>query len=146
MLDCRAWRALSLPARAAFIELARIYNGRNNGTIAMSARALAERLRLSKDTAARALTELETKGFVERVKPGSFNWKQRHATEFGLTLYRCDVTQSIPSKAFMRWEENSRSNVEDTTVRSRGHAQGNCLSQSDGEDRHGQKPTFHGPT
>jgi DNA-binding transcriptional MocR family regulator len=146
MLDCRAWRALSLPARAAFIELARLYNGKNNGTIAMSARSLAQRLHSSKDTASRALAELEAKGFIETAKAGSFSWKQRHAAEYRLTLYRCDVNQGLSSKAFMRWEENSRSDVEDTTVRPGGHAQDNCRSQSDVEDCHGRKPTFHGPT
>ena len=39
-------------ARSAIIEPSTIYNGSNNGSIAMAARSLAERLHVSKDTAA----------------------------------------------------------------------------------------------
>jgi hypothetical protein len=148
LLDCRAWGSLSLPARAALIEVARRYRGGNNGLLAMSVRDLAERLRSSKDTAGRALAELESKGFIETIKSGSFDWKRRHASEYRLTLYRCDITNKLPSKAFMKWDGKfiSRSDVEDTTVRPQGHAQQNCRSQSDVEDRQAQKTKIHGTT
>src|SRR5712671_4779592 len=79
LLDCRAWQALSLPGRAAYMALARLYNGRNNGRLAMSARKLSTLLRVSKDTAARALKENVAKGFAEVAQGSSFDWKARRA-------------------------------------------------------------------
>ena len=43
MLQSPAWRSLSPVARGVFIELAAIYNGSNNGRLALSARDAAER-------------------------------------------------------------------------------------------------------
>lgn len=102
MLHSPAWRALSSVARAVFIELMTLYNGGNNGHIAFSARTGAERVRCSKATAARALVELQEVGFIEISTRGAFHRKTPHATEWRLTLHRCDRTGELPSKAFMR--------------------------------------------
>jgi DNA-binding Lrp family transcriptional regulator len=107
IFDCPAYRSLSLAGRAALNELIRIYNGRNNGCLAMSVRMLAERLNSSKDTASRALTELEEKGFIETTKVGSFRLKQRYASEYRLTWHRDDNNYALPTKAFMRWRPAS---------------------------------------
>ncbi len=106
MLNSIAWRSLKLPARCAFIELGNLYDGRNNGRIAISARTLAERLPISRATATRALEELAEKGFIEAVRQGGFNMKSgvRRATEWRLTCYRCDVTGERPNRNFMRWQ------------------------------------------
>tara|TARA_R110000824_G_scaffold399843_1_gene606005 strand:- start:94124 stop:94552 length:429 start_codon:yes stop_codon:yes gene_type:complete len=106
MLNSPAWRSLSLNARCAFLELLSIYNGRNNGRIALSARSLADRLPISRATAARAFNELESKGFIEAVRKCAFNIKsgQARATEWRLTIHFCDVTNERPSKRFMHWQ------------------------------------------
>jgi DNA-binding transcriptional regulator YhcF (GntR family) len=57
------------------IELLSIYNGRNNGYIALSARDAAERIGCSKDTANRAFVELRAIGFVEVSIVGAFHRK-----------------------------------------------------------------------
>jgi DNA-binding MarR family transcriptional regulator len=106
LLDSEAWKALSFGARAAFVEVARLYNGHNNGQLALSARTLAERLGCSKATAARALNELEEKGFVGVQRLGTFRRRDRLATEYFLTLYRNDVNYDPPTKAFMRWHRH----------------------------------------
>lgn len=103
MLESPAWRSLTPAARAIYIELAKLYNGRNNGWLALSVRDAAQRCRVNKDTAAKALAELQAAGFVECVTPGGFTRKVRHATEWRLTGERCDKTGALPSKAFMRW-------------------------------------------
>jgi hypothetical protein len=59
MLNSPAWRSLSPVARCVLIELLSIYNGANNGFIAMSARTAGERVGCVKDTAARAFRELQ---------------------------------------------------------------------------------------
>ena len=103
MLESPAWRSLTPAERATYIELAKLYNGRNNGWLALSVRDAAERCRINKDTAAKALAALQTAGFIECVTPGGFTRKVRHATEWRLTGQRCDKTGTLPSKAFMRW-------------------------------------------
>lgn len=70
LLDSLAWRSLSLPAKASYIEIAQRYVPGNNGRIGMSARALADRLPISRQTAQRALSELVAKGFIEATKLG----------------------------------------------------------------------------
>ena len=105
LLDCPAWRSLSLAARCALVEIARHYRPGINGRLAMSARGLADALPISRQTGTRILNELANRGFIEVVRPGGFNVKagEGRATEWRLTLYRCDVTGEPPSRAFMRW-------------------------------------------
>lgn len=98
-----AWKALSLPGRAIFIEVLAIYNGSNNGYLGFTARQAAEALNCSKDTASKAFLELRDKGFLEVVKFGRFAIKARLATEYRVTLYECDSTKKPASKNFMRW-------------------------------------------
>ena len=38
------------------------------------------------------------------MKRGAFSLKQKHATEWRLTEFPCDVTNDIASKDFMRWK------------------------------------------
>lgn len=103
LIDCAAWRSLSFPAISAFIQLARLYNGSNNGRLALAASTLAERLGCSKSTAARALNELEEKGFIGVQRMGTFRRRDRLATEYYLTHFRNDVNFEPPSRAFSHW-------------------------------------------
>ena len=107
LLNSPAWKSLSLPARCAFIELGYLFDGSNNGRIALSARTLAERLSISRATATRALANLAGRGFIEAVRAGGFNIKSgvRRSTEWRLTSYRCDVTGAAPARVFMRWQD-----------------------------------------
>ena len=81
-LRSAAWRSLSCLARAALIQVQFRYTGSNNGSIQLSCAMLGEELRTSKDTAARALRELQNKGFLEQAKGASFNSKLRHCAEW----------------------------------------------------------------
>ena len=118
LLRSPAWQHLSPVGRCVFIELLSIYNGRNNGYIALSARDAAERVRCSKDTANRAFGELKALGFVEISIVGAFHRKTRHATEYRVTVFSCDRTGRLATKDFMRWKltENpfSRSDCRDS--------------------------------
>ena len=88
LLNSPAWRSLSPPARCTFIELGNLYDGSNNGRIALSARTLAERLPISRATATRALNDLADRGFIEPVRIGGFNIKSgaRRSTEWRLSM------------------------------------------------------------
>jgi hypothetical protein len=104
MLESLAWLSLSTNARAAYVQLARRYDGCNNGALGLSVRMLADELNMSMKTAARALIELADAGFIEAVKIGRFN-RKRHASEYRLTMYRCDMTGELPTKKFMRQKD-----------------------------------------
>jgi hypothetical protein len=102
MLRSPAWLALSATAQAAYVRLALRYDGCNNGMLVLSVRTLARELHVSRATAARALIELEDAGFIETAKIGRFARRNRQASEYRLTTFRCDVTGELPSKKFMQ--------------------------------------------
>jgi hypothetical protein len=103
MLRSVAWRALSPVARAIYIEVLVLYNGSNNGYLALSSRDAAMRARCSKDTASRAFAELQRAGFLELSIQGAFHRKDRHASQWRVTHRLCDRTGELGSKAFERW-------------------------------------------
>jgi hypothetical protein len=78
-----AWRSLSGPALKVFIELACRFNGANNGHMSLSLDEGARVLGLGKSTVARALDELQDKGFIVLKRRG--HWYGRRASEYGLT-------------------------------------------------------------
>lgn len=104
LLASPGYQALSLAGRAAFIEVAALYNGNNNGNIAIPARWLQERLGVkSKSTASKVLIELEQKGFVVSTKVGKFTLHTRSAAEYRLTWHRDDRTGHLPTKDFLHY-------------------------------------------
>jgi len=101
LLKSSAWLSLTPQARAVYIELAAIYNGSNNGELALSQRDTARRCRIAKDTAAKTLQELIDKGFIAIETGGSFGYKLRHATEYRLTDHA--YGDKPASKELMSW-------------------------------------------
>jgi hypothetical protein len=108
MTDSAAWHDLSVVARAIYPEIAKRYNGSNNGQISYSAREAADELHISKTTAWESIKTLTDHGFIVEVKKGAFSRKNRHATEWRLTEFPCDVTHEISTKDFMRWNGSPR--------------------------------------
>lgn len=102
MAQTPAWRGLSGNAVKAWLDInLHVYNGLNNGTLAVSSRALGERIGVHFTAAARAIRELENAGFLICVKASSFSQKKL-AAEYRLTHLRCDVTGDVATKEFMR--------------------------------------------
>jgi hypothetical protein len=99
-----AWKNLPPTARALYAELGKHYHGYNNGKIGYSVREAAEDLNIAEDTAWRHFGILTERGFIEPVKKGAFSLKERHATEWRMTEFTCDVTGKPPTKDFMRWQ------------------------------------------
>lgn len=64
MTECAAWKSLSPVAEKAFVAVLDLYRGTNNGRLSISVRMLAEKIGCSRSHAARALIELEKKGFI----------------------------------------------------------------------------------
>lgn len=104
IMRSEAWLSLSPGARCAYVELRYIYDGSNNGRLAMSARDLAQRLRMSHVRCASYLRELVKAKFIEVAQAGGFSQKlgTRRATEYRLTSETCDVTGELATKKFMR--------------------------------------------
>ncbi len=104
-----AWRDLDCVARCAYTELARRYAGpgSNNGRIPYSVREMAEALGTSKATALRALNRLKDHGFIVLMKEGAFSMKHRHANEWRLTEYGCDVTGQLAKRDFVHWKKQN---------------------------------------
>ena len=102
MMQTQAWRSLDGNARAIYVELAMLYCGNNNGRIGFSVRQAARAIQVSTATAARAMVRLQERGFIVAMTKGRFKLK-RHATEWRLTEFRCDVTGQPASRDFEGW-------------------------------------------
>lgn len=127
LLRSDAWQEASPNARAALIELLRRYNGTNNGSIRMGVRELGPLLGRSHHYAARALLELEELGFIECKSLGGFAMRNRKASEYLLTMHRCDLTGNRPVKTFMQHiPARSLSHQCDNTVSPVRHTKDNC--------------------
>jgi AraC-like DNA-binding protein len=83
MVRSDAWRSLSGPAVKIWVEVRSRFNGRNNGDLSLSLDQAAQRLGVSKSTAARAFKELQNKGFIKMSRQG--NWHGRQATTWAVT-------------------------------------------------------------
>jgi hypothetical protein len=102
MLRCDAWKALSAPARAIYVQLGSRYNGANNGKLAFSVRDAASECDLAVNTAMRAFKELLTRGFIEETRHGGLSKKTRIASEWRLTAFKCDLTGAFKTCEFLK--------------------------------------------
>lgn len=118
VMETAAWRDLSPVERCAYIEIASRYAGpgSNNGSIPFSVREVADALGVGKTTAMRALSNLQSHGFIVMTSKGGFNVKHRHATEWLLTEFGDDRKSGSPiaSKDFARWEKTKHGSVSGT--------------------------------
>lgn len=97
-----AWATLSLVGRAILVELLLEYRPGANGRLAWSCRRAAKAVGVSKDRAARALIELETKGWLTVESVASFGRRNAPA-EYALSAYPNDVSGAPASFAFEFW-------------------------------------------
>jgi hypothetical protein len=101
-MDCPAWKQMSVYGRALVIELRSRFNGGNNGEIHLSVREAAKALNCHRDTAAKALRDVEAKGWVQTNQKGSFDWKGGAATTF--ILANEQMGDKSATKNFMSWK------------------------------------------
>jgi hypothetical protein len=130
MTNSAAWHDLSAVGRAIYCEIAKRYagDGSNNGRIPYSIRQAAAELRIGPATASRGLRELQDHGFIVPVTKGAFSLKKRHATEWRLTEFPCDVTRGLASKDFMRWQPRNLEHGISSETDSAPHETDRCLS------------------
>jgi hypothetical protein len=94
-----AWRTLSLAARALLTEILLEYRPGLNGRLEWSCRKAGQAVGISKDRAARALTELELFGWLRVERIALFGRRNAPAC-YALTMFPNDVTGDPPSFAF----------------------------------------------
>lgn len=101
IIDSPAWLSLSGSTVKVFIDIARLYNGTNNGRIKYAYSTAQTRLKMSSRTVRNAFTELIAKGFLKPVQKGSH---RSNATEWRITYWRDDTTKSPPSNEWKKFE------------------------------------------
>jgi hypothetical protein len=111
-----AYHNLSVYGRSALFELLDKYTGINNGMIGLGVRELSDRLNCTRDTASRALRELDDSKLAVPITGGQ--WKGKRATEWRLAFYRCDKTGELP---ILNWLPRQVSGMRDTKDRLEGH-------------------------
>ena len=83
LYDSSAFQALHPVPRTLYVDMARRYNGHNNGSIPYSVREACQRLHIGDMTACRAFRALQQLGLIVRTKRGSL--KTRQSSEWKLT-------------------------------------------------------------
>lgn len=113
LMKSEAWRALDCVSRCAYVEIASRYGGAgsNNGRIPYSLREMSEALNVGKATAMRAMKRLQEHGFIVEMKRGAFSLKLRHATEWRLTEFGCDVTSELSTRDYRHWKKQKPGSV-----------------------------------
>ena len=94
-----AWRALSLASRALLVAILMEYRPGRNGHLEWSCRRAASAIGVSKDRAARALTQLELLGWLKVERLAGFGRRNVPAC-YALTMFPNDATGELPSFAF----------------------------------------------
>jgi hypothetical protein len=121
MLATPAWQSLDCVARSLYIEIARRYRGpnSNNGKIPYSVREASISLHISKDTASRAMLDLQDRGFIRIAKDSGFNIKGRVSREWLLTEFSDDRAGKHvpPTKEFMCWQPPNRARLPKEVVK-----------------------------
>lgn len=101
LLDSPAWQALSPAACKVYMAIARHYNGSNNGQIGMGCRRAADLCGINRNTANRALNELQEFGFIRLRIQGTFSRKDGRQSEWVLTEH--PHGEENATSDFMRW-------------------------------------------
>ena len=112
-MDCLAYRHLSVYGRALLLEFRRLYNTHNNGKISMAVRQAAKLLNCCKDTAVKALEELEDKGWIRLTSKGSFSQKtEKTASEWRITNHPIGLGVDTPAtKEYAIWRPDEIQNT-----------------------------------
>jgi hypothetical protein len=131
LMDSPAWCSLPCNARALYVELARRYNGHNNGRISYGVRQAARRLHIGNTAARQAFWFLQDRGFIVCTKKGAFSLKAvRDASEWRLTEYASDFPPAHATKDFMSWRPSEPQSNEPAKSRTRCLRQARTVSQA----------------
>ena len=110
MTRTEAWRDLRPAEVSIYLLIAMRYNGRNNGHISLSVREAANYAHVAPGTAQKALKSLQEHGFIICRKKGAFKVKQRHATEWELTVWSSDRNKTA-THDYKKWKPPQKQNT-----------------------------------
>ena len=106
-MDTLAWLSLSPAAKAVYPLLKRQAGAHRNGQFFLSVRDAADYLGVNKDTASKALWELQTRGFLVPTQIGSLGISgEGRATSWRLTELGT-AAEPRPSKEYLQWQPGS---------------------------------------
>ena len=105
IIESEAFRDLESGARDVLFELMYRYNGENNGEIPLSVRETSERTNCSDNTAMRRQRDVVEHGFAKLAQKGAFTKKDRHASEWILTMY--PLKGAPPTNEWRRWKKQN---------------------------------------
>ena len=72
MMNTAAWQSLNAIEQSFYMQIARRYNGTNNGRIAFGCRDAEKALKVGRRTALRARAVLQDRGFIVATRTGAF--------------------------------------------------------------------------
>ncbi|ESQ76911.1 hypothetical protein AEYBE204_18720 [Asticcacaulis sp. YBE204] len=103
VIDSAAWKSLTPAARSIYLQIARRFNGENNGYLAASVRDLALECNVAPNTVTASINQLISVALIDRTQEGSFTTKVRLAAEYRLACIKCNRTGREASNDFRRW-------------------------------------------
>lgn len=107
-----AWRDLSGNGVKALVYIMSFEFGDNNGRIHMSERRLAEGIAVDRKTARKLLKELQEKGLMVCIAPGSFGAKRSPAAQWRLTFKAWPERSQAPTHEWRKWQSKENARVE----------------------------------
>ncbi len=106
ILRTPAWESLTAQQVRVLLLLLERYNGSNNGRIGLSIREASKFGNIAQGTSKSAFDKLVKLGFIKRRRIGSFNQKQRLATEYELTFL--PYGKKSATKEFASWKPKEK--------------------------------------
>lgn len=104
-LHLPAWRALSCFGKTLLVEMMAAYRPTGENRIELSDRRIASILNCSRQTAARAIAQLEECGWLEVERVGKMTGpRSKRSSAYSLSIF-ARITGEAPTKAFLRWRK-----------------------------------------
>lgn len=106
VMETRAWRSLTPVARCIYVVLRTLAYRHGNGGAGLAVRRAAEEVNVTKNTALKAMHELQARGFIVPVKIGCLGVSgEGKATVWRLT--ELSYNNEHPSREFADWKPGS---------------------------------------
>lgn len=110
MMDSPAWQSLSAEAQILWVHIRRRYNGNNNGKIPLSCREAGRLLNVSPNTAGRAFSDLQDRGFIKICADSDFRLKTKTSRRWAMTHEV--LNGQVPSNEWRKWPAHNYENQE----------------------------------
>ena len=103
-MSSEACGSLKPAPRALYLELKRLYNGKNNGRIFLSQMNASKKLNIGRDTVSRYFLELINRGFLFETS-GHCLGSEGYGKAAHYALTELPLNEKPATKEFMRWKK-----------------------------------------